>query len=288
MENLAPRRILCPTDFSAPADLALQYARMMADNFQAQLVVLYAESFEPPPYFTSDQEGDLVKSQARSRKAAADYLVRHVKALFGETFNGETVFMEDRPVAAILKTADSRRAEWIVMGTQGRSGWSRARLGSVAERVLRETEEPVLTVRGREEEERKPPAPIRKILCPVNFTDVARKALGYATMLAERFSADLRVLTVIESPAEISEAEEKEKLCAWIPESLHSRCRMQEAVRQGNAAEQILEAAASEGCDLIVIGAQHKRFWDSTVLGTTTVNVTRHAPFPVLTVVQKS
>ncbi len=54
MENLAPRRILCPTDFSAPADLALQYARIMADNFQAQLVVLYAESFEPPPYFTSD------------------------------------------------------------------------------------------------------------------------------------------------------------------------------------------------------------------------------------------
>ncbi len=158
----------------------------------------------------------------------------------------------------------------------------------MAERVLRETEEPVLTVRGREEEERKPLAPIRKILCPVNFTDVARKALGYATTLAERFAAELRVLTVVETPGEVSEEEEKEKLCAWIPGILHSRCRMEEVVRRGNAAEQILQAATSDGCDLIVLGAQHKRFWDSTVLGTTTVNVTRYAPCPVFTVVQKS
>jgi nucleotide-binding universal stress UspA family protein len=261
---------------------------MIADKFQAQLIVLYAEPFEPPPYFTSDQEGDLVKSQARSRKAAVDYLVRHVKAQLGETFNGETVFMEDHPVAAILKTAESRTADWVVMGTQGRSGWSRARLESVAERVLRETEKPVLTVRGKEGEAKNHPASIRNILCPVNFTDIARKAMGYATTLAERFSAELRVLTVIESPGEVSEEEEKEKLCAWIPGSLHSRCRMQEAVRRGNAAEQILETAASDGCDLIVLGAQHKRFWDSTVLGTTTVNVTRHAPCPVFTVIQRS
>jgi len=288
MEKLEPGRILCPTDFSDMADLALQYGRMIAENFQAHLIVLYAEPFEPPPYFTPDQEGDLIQSQARSRKAAETYLSRHVKAQLGETFKGEAVFMEGHPVAAILKTAESRQADWLVMGTQGRSGWSRARLGSVAERILRETEKPVLTVRGKEGEAKNPPASIRKILCPVNFTGIARKALGYATMLAERFFAELRVLTVIESPGEISEEKEKEKLCTWIPGSLHSRCRMQEAVRRGNAAEEILQATASDGCDLIVLGAQHKRFWDSTVLGTTTVNVTRHAPCPVLTVVQKS
>jgi hypothetical protein len=38
---------------------------------------------------------------------------------------------------------------------------------------------------------------------------------------------------------------------------------------------------------LIVLGAQHKRFYDTTVIGTTTVRVTRHAPCPVLTVIRK-
>ena len=39
--------------------------------------------------------------------------------------------------------------------------------------------------------------------------------------------------------------------------------------------------------DLIVLGFQHKRFSDTTVIGTTTVRVTRHAPCPVLTVIRK-
>ena len=51
--------------------------------------------------------------------------------------------------------------------------------------------------------------------------------------------------------------------------------------------EQIIDYAASTGADLIVLGAQHKPFSDSTVIGTTTVNVTRHAPCPVLTVIRK-
>ncbi|MBI3949989.1 MAG: universal stress protein [Acidobacteria bacterium] len=39
---------------------------------------------------------------------------------------------------------------------------------------------------------------------------------------------------------------------------------------------------------MIVLGAQHKRFFDSTIIGTTTVRVTRHAPCPVMTIISKA
>ncbi len=287
MEKPEPKQILCPTDFSETANLALQYAKVMAERFQSRLLVLYAEAYEPPPYFTADQQKSLVKAQARSRKAAAVHLSRQAKELLGESVEAETIIVEDHPALGILKTAASRGVDWIVMGTHGRSGWRRAMLGSTTERVLRETEKPVLTVRHKEGENKTFPALIQKILCPVNYSEVAQKALTYAATLAEGFSAELRVLTVRESQAEGLDEEEMERLCSWVPGSLRPRCQISEMVRQGIAAEQILQAATSDGCDLIVLGAQHKRFWDSTVIGTTTMNVIRHAPCPVFTVVQK-
>ena len=69
--------------------------------------------------------------------------------------------------------------------------------------------------------------------------------------------------------------------------SIRSRCSLKEIVRRGDAAEQIIEAVPSVSCDIIVLGGQHKHFHDTTVLGTTAIRVTRHAPCPVLTVIRK-
>jgi len=53
MEPFQPKLILCPTDFSEPATLALYYEKKMADCFGGRLIVLYANPFTPPPHFTS-------------------------------------------------------------------------------------------------------------------------------------------------------------------------------------------------------------------------------------------
>ena len=84
------------------------------------------------------------------------------------------------------------------------------------------------------------------------------------------------------------EHKEMDRLCQWVSSKLMAGCVIKELVRQGHAAEQILDLARSMHSDLIVLGAQHKRFFDTTVLGTTTVRVTRHASCPVLTVIHKN
>lgn len=287
MRELQPKVILCPTDFSEMATFALRYARIIAERFQARLVVLYAEAFEPPPYFTMDQEKDLLKSLARSRKAAEVHLSRYVRSRLGETFPAESLVVEGLPATAILKAAQDQPVDWIVMGTHGYSGWHRFLLGSVTERVLQETDRPVLAVRNKKGAEEPSSLSIQQVLCPVNYTQVALQALRQAVTIVERFSARLLVVYVLESPGEGPEEKEMDRLCTWIPEEIQARCQMKEVVRKGNPAEQILEVADSADCDMIVLGAQHKRFRDTTVIGTTTMNVTRHAPCPVLTVIRK-
>jgi nucleotide-binding universal stress UspA family protein len=288
MGTVQPKVILCPTDFSEMAGYALRYGRTLAEGFQARMVVLYAEAFEPPPYFTADQERDLLKSLARSRKAAGTHLSRYVKTQVGESLQVDSLVVEGPPGRAILETARDRHADWIVMGTHGHSGWRRFMMGSVTERVLGETDLPVLAVRFKKGAAEPSSVSIQQVLCPVNYTEIALRALHQAVAIVERFSARLLVVHVLESSGEEAEEKEMDRLCTWIPRVIRSRCQMKELVRRGNAAEQILEVAGSADCDMIVLGAQHKRFGDATVVGTTTVNVTRHAPCPVLTVISKS
>ncbi len=288
MEPFQPKLILSPTDFSEPATLALQYGKHLADCFGARIVVLYTDPFSPPPYFTSAHLQDLAKTIEYSKGAAREHLARYVGEHIGRSNKVEMVVAENQTVPGILVTAAEKMADMIVMGTHGHSGINRFVLGSVTEKVLHQTDLPVLTVREKRSAAELSEVSIQHVLCPVNYTEVARKALEHAVGISKCFAAELLVLHVIESHStDIKEKDEHGRLCAWIPDEIRSRCSLKEIVRRGDAAEQIIEVASSVSCDMIVLGAQHKHFHDTTVLGTTTIRATRHAPCPVLTVVQK-
>lgn len=275
-----PRHILAPVDFSDLSALALQYADALSRCSGARITVLHASSFEAPPYFTQGQIEEL-RSRLRAAQRQAERDLREFvrKALGPGAALPELRVIEGRPTETILRTAAEIGADLIAMGTHGRSGWNRLMLGSVTERVLRETDIPVLTVRAGAAPPQRPLA-IRNILCPVNDTPVARRALEHAAEMARCLDATLTLLHVDEGrkPDSISD------LCAWVPSEQRARCRIREIVRRGEASREIIAQASEEGCDLLVIGAQHRRFFDSTVIGSTSVRVVRHAPCPVLTV----
>jgi nucleotide-binding universal stress UspA family protein len=289
METFEPKFILCPTDYSELATLALRYGMRFANCFGAQLMVLYADPFSPPPYFTSGQVENLSKEIERSKGTAREYLIRYVKKHVGNLPEpAEVVVVQNEPVPAILDAAEHGNAGLIVMGTHGRSDFRRFLLGTVAEKILHETDRPVLTVREKRSGGTASKVSIEHVLCPINYTEVALKALEHAVAVSKCFGAELLVLHVIEShAADVTDQGEHARLCSWIPDGIRARCSLKEIIRRGNAAEQIIEMASSAGCDIIVLGAQHKRFSDTTVIGMTTLRVTRHAPCPVLTVVHR-
>jgi nucleotide-binding universal stress UspA family protein len=288
METFQPKLFLVPTDFSDIATGALQYAEGLAAGCGARLLVIFADPFLPPPYFSTRQAGEIANVLEQSKHIAREQLAHYVQEHIRQSVETEAMVVEDYPVRAIMATADQYNADMIIMGTHGRSGWSRFMLGSVTEKVLRETRRPVLTVRQKQSAPHSQAVSIQRVLCPVNFTDTSRRSLVHAGSVAKCFGAEVWALHVVESlTSPPTDEEEVDRLCEWVDNDIRALGRINEIVARGEAAEQIIATASSVGCDMIVIGAQHRRFFNTTVIGTTTVRVNRHAPCPVLTVVNE-
>lgn len=273
--------ILIPTDLSEFSRSSLRWASLLQLRLGAKLTLLYANQ----PWVSFDViEGPatyLMQNSPEFKRTLADevrdYVARNLPELKGEV---ETRVVDKEPSQAILETADEIDADVIVMGTHGRTGWRRALIGSVAEKVVRHSQRPVLCIPPAAEDIEYPS--IAKILCPVNFTPIARLAVEEAAALADTFDAELLVVHVTD---DINDAVDVAgEFDAWIEPHVRNRCRYSHIVSAGNAAEETIRMAQENGADLIVIGAQHKRFADDTVIGTTTERVIRSAKRPVLVV----
>jgi nucleotide-binding universal stress UspA family protein len=284
-----PKQILIPIDLSELSDLALKYAHVGAQLFNSELTVLNAVHFEYPRYLSKDLADQVLKEMNRAKSDARKYLSEHVHGVLGDVAKKDTIHylaMDIDPAQAILSAADEKRADLIVMGTHGYSGFKHWMMGSVAEKVLHLSRVPVFTVRQKIDDFIDTNAPntrpeIRHILCPCNLTPSAAGALRTAASLAQRMNARL---TVLYSTASNNASDEEKPLRTWNEETLPGAPHIDTVIRQGDAADQTITVADQLGIDLIVIGICHRPFSQGTVVGRTTERVTRHASMPVLAV----
>lgn len=274
------KNILIPTDLSPAALDAVRYGRSFAERFGAKLTLFYVDPIvypvegfgvEGPMYIASTPEH--IAQLERDVRNYADGVLR------GMTY--DVIAAGGQPVAMIIREAVDREADLIIMATHGLTGWRRAILGSVTQGVLHGVDCPLLSVR-RTDGHPRGSTTIGKIVCPINFTNVAREALDLAARLATKFDAELLVVHVVEDVKGTGAREET--LRSWIDESIRKRTTYREVVLRGGAAERVLDFAEDSEADLLVIGAQHKVFRDETVIGTTTERLVRFARLPVLTI----
>lgn len=275
--ELQLRRIVVPTDFSSLAEEAARAALAIAERSGAEIVLLYADPFLPPPHFLATQVDELSVALSDSKRLAAEELEKWRARMIGDRVTSSSVVIEDLPVAAIIDWTAANGVDLIVMGTHGRGGFNRMLLGSVSERVLRETVIPLLLVRP----ETAHPESTR-ILCPVNSTPAAHRALDYAVSFASSIGGEVTLLHVVERTDD--SAEERKTIEQWVSQAGTTAVRIETLVRHGNAAEQIITAAREAKAGMIILASQHRRFFDTTFIGSTTVRITRHAEAPVLVV----
>jgi universal stress protein A len=134
--------IIVPTDFSYASDAALGYARMLAARFGASLHLLHVVD-EPGSW--SEVYAAIPEIQLRLSADAARRL-EAMAACLPPPLQATSGVVCGAPVPTIVKVAESKGADLIVMGTHGRRGMGHLLLGSVAERVVRLAPCPVLTV----------------------------------------------------------------------------------------------------------------------------------------------
>lgn len=287
MDNFGYDRILVPTDMSEFANQAIRYAAFLRERLGSRVTLLYADEAYFPVDILEIPLGYYLE-QAPSTKAK---LQERLRVYADEHLPGvpvETLVVQDAPARAIVNTAHQMHADLIVMGTHGRRGWRRALLGSVTENVLHTADRPIVTVTPGLVSEQKTAA-IRRVLCPVNFTYIAREALHHASAMAQAFDAELIVVYVAEAIRTPQLPEVEAAFSLWVDPAVRGRARYRlSIVGDGDPAEKVLDTAREASADLIVLGAQHKFFSDATVIGTTTQRVTRFARCPVMTVVRKA
>ena len=142
---MAHDRILIATDDSEPAQQAIGEAITQAAAFDATLHAVYVlEAAEPGVDDPATREGVDTSAEQALERVATEAAERG--------FDGEVVsaVLRGQPAAAILQYADEHDIDLMVVGTHARTGLDRLIVGSVAERVVRESPVPVVTVSLRE------------------------------------------------------------------------------------------------------------------------------------------
>ena len=294
------RRVLCPVDRSETSRRALCHARALADWYAAHLSVIEVIWAGLPPVslpaaVTSDFERSFLTPEER---AQLETELRTFCTAAGEPASTDAQIVEGAVVPSILRTAAALPADVIVLGTHGLSGFDKLLLGSVTDKVLRKARCPVLTI---------PPSArlltgqdrYRTIVCAVDAAPAARHAVDYALSLAQEAQASLLLVHVVEwlwpegDVTEIAAATEFSRvrteaatrlLDHLIPADARAWCHPETIVAYGRAHEEITRIANERSADLIVLGAHGRSPLTLAVFGSTTNQVIRHAPCPVLTV----
>jgi nucleotide-binding universal stress UspA family protein len=149
--RIGPTRILVATDFSEPAERALEAARDLGANLDASVSVIHV--FDDPgdirrgivgrgldaPRASALPEGARVQLESALGAVVIDVFGDDAKRV-------ERTLLVGRPIDQICAHAETSGADLIVIGTTGRSGAMRVLLGSIAEKVVRRAGIPVLTV----------------------------------------------------------------------------------------------------------------------------------------------
>jgi nucleotide-binding universal stress UspA family protein len=298
--------ILCPIDFSEFSRHAFDRAVAIARGHGALLTALHVVPIQLAtpalPYVEPQSLGPFQISDADRGRIVAELQ----RFLAVDTSIGARVAFEATEAPdvhqEILVHAERLRADLVVMGTHGRSGFQRLMLGSVTEKVLRKARPPVLTVpcsipdvvpAGR--------GPFERILCAIDFSECSMAALRYASSIAEEARAQLLAVHVVElaPPAydplvgppidlpgyrQACETASRERLRNVIPISLRKATGLEEMVVSGKPHHEILRIAEERRSDLIVLGVHGRTVVDRVLFGSTVEPVVRRALCPVLTV----
>ena len=138
-----PPRILVPIDFSRHSEAVVDKATEMAQALGGTLALLHVHE----PIVTAPPFGDVMPVQPPAPMAEFDSrLGKFAQARADSGVDIETRCVMGAAAVEILRLAREQPFDMIVMGTHGLTGWKHLLLGSVAERVVRETACPVLVV----------------------------------------------------------------------------------------------------------------------------------------------
>jgi nucleotide-binding universal stress UspA family protein len=289
------QNLMVPLDGSPFAEHALPFAASVARRAGAALQLVQAHVPVASLYSGSELVADLTLD-ARIREAETAYLDGVAERLTEAVPVRVSRTLVDGMVAdALHERALAAAADLVVMATHGRGPFSRFWLGSVADALVRRLPMPILLVRPREESANlAAEIPVRRILVPLDGSDLAEQILRPATELGSLTQAEYTLLRVVEpflppphqfrGPLFDQLAREAHTYLDGVAERLRGqRLRVETRVVLNRLpAAAILEEARVHTPDLIALATHGRGGLPRLLLGNVADKVIRGAMTPVL------
>jgi nucleotide-binding universal stress UspA family protein len=281
------KSIIYATDFSVHAQNAGFYASRIAAYFSAKLLVAHA--------FTLSQaamEVEVSDKRFSEQRINLERLLSEEAALLGAgSIEAIPILIEGDPKDVLPGLADSYEPSMIVLGTHGGGRLERDVIGSVAEKILRSTHWPALTVGPLVKPVSEQTFPFTRILFATDFTPGAANAAIYAVTLAEVFGAKIDILNVIrddaiEHPDRLFELQTRffSALDRLVPQQAKEFCDPRTYVAVGGAYDQILEHIRERSINLLVLGIRKTSHISMEMRTSGAFQIIVDAECPVLTI----
>jgi nucleotide-binding universal stress UspA family protein len=148
------KKILCPTDFSEPSFEALKVACELAQQFSSELIVMHA--VQPVPTVSTghmDPSTFNIPAYQQEMEVTANTIMQEqIAKRVPETISVRSLVLLGDPANQILRAAEDKKVDLIVIATRGQTGLKRLFFGSVAEKVVRHAPVHVLSIREKHPE----------------------------------------------------------------------------------------------------------------------------------------
>jgi len=286
--------ILVPTDGSPEAENSIVHAFDLAQTGDATIHVLHVigPGLTSVDLDSTESEEFRQQSEKRGREATVQIQERATDL----ELDAVRAVHEGTPSRGILEYIDGNDIDLVVMGTHGRTGGERARLGSTTERVITFADVPVMAVRRAEESvvPKSGYGMYDHVVIPTDGSDAAERAADHALGIAERYGADVHAIYVVDTTTYWFEDAPRNIVGLLKQGGQNAVEEIATAARELNLPvttdilrgvphRETLEYASGVDADVIAMGTRGQTADTDRLLGSTTARVIRRADVPVLT-----
>lgn len=277
---MAKGPIIIPLDGSTTAEKAVPLAYAMAGLLDAD--VRFVRVADP-------DESARLDNLTSAGEAFSKYALDLARDRGFDASRTSAHLLSGPPAATILDDARKQDAQGIVIASHGRSGFRATMVGSVADKVVRGADIPVLVVPGRGDDT---PTTVTQILAPLDGSEDSERILPVARAIAKALGAKVTLMQAFIAVPPHAAAFEY-----YVPEAVegieesaktylqdHIESGESALVSQGDAAAAIVSAAQSIDADLVVMAASGKGLAGRLFLGSTTDRVLHSLHRPLLIV----
>ncbi len=292
------KTILLAVDFSQPTQRAFDAAIRAARTFGAALIILHAN--EEDSLFGGHSSEELTNFLDDIVRRRTDWMSTFEQQAAELGVRARSILRDGDPAETILQVAEETDADLIVIGTQGARGLVSVLPGSVAKKVLRGADRPIMVIsRMAGVAPAESGGSFERIVYPTDFSEASRAGLRVAELLVDKTDAALTLVNVVRLPRIIPSLPGEppimlpDRAVEHLQENFEKQ--MEELVAElpgdeidsvvavnADPAGGICDIASQSGVDLIVIARHSKHGAGSMVFGHTAEKVVKTAPVPVL------